>query len=60
VTWSRVPDSDDLDDAERAALHDSVRESLEDAKAGRTTDAAEFVARLVARANSATRRRRTP
>jgi hypothetical protein len=41
-----VVEGDDLDEDERAALHDSIRESFEDAKAGRTMDAAEFAAKL--------------
>jgi predicted transcriptional regulator len=35
-------DWDDLDDEERAALHESIREGFEDAKAGRTIDAEQW------------------
>jgi hypothetical protein len=37
---------DDLDDEERAALHESIREGIEDMEAGRTVDAREFLAQL--------------
>jgi hypothetical protein len=37
---------DCLDDEERAALHESIREGLEDMKAGRTFDADEVIAEL--------------
>ena len=37
---------DHLDDAERAALHESIREGIEDMKAGRTFDADEVMAEL--------------
>ena len=40
---------DNLDDEERAALHESIREGLEDMKAGRTFDADEVIAELCAR-----------
>ena len=42
-------DWDDLDDEERAALHEALRESFEDAKAGRTIDAKEWAAELRSR-----------
>lgn len=44
-----VVDGDDLDDAERAALHEAISEGLDDAKAGRTTDASAWSAELRAR-----------
>jgi hypothetical protein len=44
-----VVDGDDLDDAERAELHDAIREGLEDAKAGRIIDAAAWADGLRAR-----------
>lgn len=44
-----VVEGDDLDDEERAALHESIREGLEDAKAGRTIDADAWAAELRAR-----------
>ncbi len=37
---------DYLDDEERAALHESIREGLEDMKAGRTHDANEVIDEL--------------
>jgi predicted DNA-binding antitoxin AbrB/MazE fold protein len=40
---------DDLDDEERATLHEAIREGFEDAKAGRTIDAKEWAAELRAR-----------
>ncbi len=42
-------DWDDLDDEERAALHESIREDFEDAKAGRTIDAEQWAAELRSR-----------
>jgi hypothetical protein len=42
-------DWDDLDDAERAALHEAIREGFEDAKAGRTIDAEQWAAELRSR-----------
>lgn len=42
-------DWDNLDDEERAALHDAIREGFEDAKAGRTIDAEQWAAELRAR-----------
>lgn len=42
-------DWDDLDDEERAALHEALREGFEDAKAGRTIDAKEWAAELRSR-----------
>ena len=44
-----VVEGDDLDDQERAELHESIREGLEDAKAGRTIDADDLAAELRAR-----------
>jgi hypothetical protein len=40
---------DDLDDEDRAALHESIREGFEDAKAGRTIDAKQWAAKLRSR-----------
>jgi hypothetical protein len=40
---------DHLDDEERAALHESIKEGLEDMKAGRTFDADEVMAELRSR-----------
>jgi hypothetical protein len=40
---------DDLDDEDRAALHEAIREGFEDAKAGRTIDADEWAAELRSR-----------
>ncbi len=40
---------DDLDDEERAALHESIREGIEDMEAGRTIDARTALAELRAR-----------
>jgi hypothetical protein len=40
---------DHLDDEERAALDESIKEGLEDMKAGRTSDAHEVIAELRAR-----------
>jgi hypothetical protein len=42
-------EGDDLDDDERAALHDAIREGFEDAKAGRATDADVWAAELRSR-----------
>jgi hypothetical protein len=42
-------DWDDLDDAERAELHEAIREGFEDAKAGRTIDAEQWAAELRSR-----------
>jgi hypothetical protein len=42
-------DWDDLDDEERAALHEAIREGFEEAKAGKTIDAEEWVAELRSR-----------
>ncbi len=38
--------ADDFDDAERAALHESLREGIRQMKAGETIDAAEALAEL--------------
>ena len=38
-----VVEGDDLDDEDRAALHDAIREGIEDAKARRTIDADEWI-----------------
>ncbi|MBN1610513.1 MAG: hypothetical protein JW940_28040 [Polyangiaceae bacterium] len=42
-------DWDDLDDEERAALHESIREGIKDMEAGRTVDARAVVAELRSR-----------
>lgn len=42
-------DWDDLDDTERAALHEAIREGFEDAKAGRAIDAEQWAAALRSR-----------
>jgi len=44
-----VVEGDDLDDEDRAALHDAIQEGIEDAKAGRTIDADEWAAELRSR-----------
>jgi predicted DNA-binding antitoxin AbrB/MazE fold protein len=40
---------DDLDDEERAALHESIREGIADLEAGRTVDAKTAIAKLRSR-----------
>jgi hypothetical protein len=40
---------DDLDDEDRAALHESIREGIEDKEAGRTVDAKTALAELRSR-----------
>jgi hypothetical protein len=42
---------DDLDDEERARLHQSIERGIDDVKAGRTVDAHEVIARLRAKAS---------
>lgn len=44
-----VRDTDDLDDEERAELHESIRQGLEDMEAGRTVDAKTAIAELRSR-----------
>ena len=44
-----VVEGDDLDAQDRAELHEAIREGFEDAKAGRTIDAAEWAAELRSR-----------
>jgi hypothetical protein len=44
-----VVEGDDLDDAEREALHQAIRDGLADAKSGRTDDAREWAAELRSR-----------
>jgi hypothetical protein len=44
-----VVEGADLDDEDRAALHDAIREGIADAKAGRTIDADEWAAELRSR-----------
>lgn len=41
-----LTDGDNLDDEERAELHESIEEGIADMKAGRTVDAREVIARL--------------
>ena len=45
-------DQDDLDDEERARLHQAIERGLDDVKAGRTVDAAQVIQGLRARAAS--------
>ncbi len=45
-------DLDDLDDEERARLHQAIDRGLDDVKAGRTVDAAQVIQELRARAAS--------
>jgi predicted transcriptional regulator len=40
---------DDLDDEERAELHQAIREGFDDAKAGRTIPAEQWIAELRSR-----------
>ena len=42
-------DWDDLDDAERAEMHEAIREGIEDMEAGRTVDAKTAIAELRSR-----------
>ncbi|MEZ4222211.1 MAG: hypothetical protein R3B13_14845 [Polyangiaceae bacterium] len=49
VPLAIADDWDDLDDDERAALHESIRDGFEDAKAGRTIDAEQWAAELRSR-----------
>jgi hypothetical protein len=44
-----VGDWDDLDDAERAELHDAIGEGIEDMEADRTVDAKTAIAKLRSR-----------
>jgi hypothetical protein len=44
-----VVEGDDLDDGDRLALHEAIREGLDDAMAGRTIDADEWAAELRSR-----------
>jgi hypothetical protein len=44
-----VVEGDDLDDDERTALHEALREGFEDAKAGRTIDVDEWLTELRSR-----------
>jgi hypothetical protein len=44
-----VDDTDDLDDDERARLHEALKRSIAQAKAGQLVDADDVVARLLAR-----------
>lgn len=44
-----VVEGDDLEDTDRAALHDAINEGLADAEAGRTLDADEWAAGATAR-----------
>jgi hypothetical protein len=47
-----VVGGDDLDDEERARLHQAIERGFEDVKAGRTVGGREVIARLRARAAS--------
>jgi hypothetical protein len=42
-------DADELDDAQRAQLHQALERSMEDARAGRTRPASELIAELRSR-----------
>ena len=44
-----IADLDDLDDAERAKLHEAIRAGFDDAKAGRTIDVEQWAAELRSR-----------
>lgn len=44
-----VDEGDDMDDAERARLHESLRRSIAQAKAGQLIDGDEVIGRLLAR-----------
>lgn len=44
-----IVEGDELDDEDRAALHDAIREGIVDAKAGRTINADEWAAELRSR-----------
>lgn len=44
-----VVEGDDLDAAERAALHEAIHDGIEDARTGRTIDADDWAAELRAR-----------
>ncbi len=44
-----VVEGDDLDDAERAALHEAIHEGIKDAQVGRTIAADEWAAELRSR-----------
>jgi hypothetical protein len=44
-----VDEGDDMDDAERARLHESLRKSIAQAKAGQLIDGDEVIGRLLAR-----------
>ena len=46
VVYLQPVDADDMSDEERDALHDSIRESLEQMKNGQLIDADEALARL--------------
>ena len=49
VTLAAVDETDDMDDAERARLHASLRRSIAQAKAGQLIDGDEVIGRLLAR-----------
>jgi len=49
VSAAQLEGGDDLDDAERAELHESIREGIEDMDAGRTVDAKTAIAELRSR-----------
>jgi hypothetical protein len=44
-----LDEGDDLDDADRARLHESLRRSMAQAKAGKLIDGDEVIGRLLAR-----------
>ena len=44
-----VDEGDEMDDAERARLHESLRRSIEQARAGQLIDGDEVIGRLLAR-----------
>jgi hypothetical protein len=49
VVLAVVDEGDDLDDAERARLHESLRRSIAQSKAGQLVDGDEVIGRLLAR-----------
>lgn len=49
VALAAVDETDDMDDAERARLHESLRRSIAQAKAGQLIDGDEVIGKLLAR-----------
>jgi hypothetical protein len=49
LTLTVLDEGDDLDDADRARLHESLRRSMTQAKAGRLIDGDKVIDRLLAR-----------